>query len=96
MTIPPSITRLMPFLACEGGSIDNAPKVTLTLGEIKAFTESATSSVEVDEDWYQLQYTDVRAAVEKADLSSATEHYQRTDTSRCRACGCPRHHPKCD
>ena len=33
--------------------------------------------VEVDEDWYVNTYPDVAAAIERAEISTATEHFRR-------------------
>jgi hypothetical protein len=75
MPVPPPVSRLLPSLAAAGPLADDA-KVTLTMHEVRTLLEMALAGVEVDEEWYLRQYSDVRDGIVKGTGQSAATHYR--------------------
>jgi hypothetical protein len=75
MPLPPSVQRLLPSLAIDGGFAPGA-KVTLSFPDFQALVRRALADVEVDETWYRSQYPDVADGIARGDTPSAIEHYR--------------------
>jgi hypothetical protein len=73
----PEGTPVVPVFSCVKNSVESGTdRIEINLALFKELFKPFIEAISVDENWYEDRYPDVRDAIRRGEIASATQHYR--------------------